>query len=228
MTFHSQLRPIFLKTFVIIYLMKHQSHYLRIVRLSFGISLLVYLLSREKLPNWLPFYTFQTNLLVGVWFLFAGISPGENGKPTFWMKDSIKGAVTTYITITGLVYNLVLIPYEVAWLGHISSTSIVTHMVVPTIMILDYCLSPVLEKPSWRNLYIVTGYPLLYAAGTIIRWFFIRTWPYPFIDPAQVGSMPKLIFNYFTLFAVHVGMAAVYVSLARWKFRRTGNPEQEK
>jgi hypothetical protein len=198
--------------------MKPDSLYLRIFRLSFGISLLVYLLTKENLPAWLPYYTFQTNLLVGTWFTLAGAKPGEEEKHTFWMKDSVKGAVTTYITVTGLVYNLVLIPYEIEYAGHISTSSVITHMIVPVIMILDYVLAPASEKPSWQKLYFWLTYPILYAAGTLIRGIQTGFWPYPFIDPEKVGSIPQLIVNYIGLIAVHAGLSAIYLAVGRRKW----------
>lgn len=200
--------------------MKEKMTPLRIVRLVFGLALITYVFTRGKITSWLPFYTIQTNLMVGAWFTLAGIMPEREQKHTFWMKDAVKGSVTTYITITGLVYNLVLIPYEVAHYGRISTTSIITHMIVPTVMILDYLFTSTKENPKWSQLYFWLVYPLLYAAGTLIRAAFTGFWPYPFIDPAQANSTPQLIVNYIAVLAAHVGLAALYLAIARKKWTK--------
>lgn len=175
--------------------------------------------TNDKFPYWLPFYTFHTNLFVAFWYILAGALPYKD-KPSFWLNTSLKGAITTYITITGLVYNTLLIPVERAFRGYIPFASIVTHIFVPLIMILDYLLSPVVDKPDWRRLWLWLSYPLLYGAGILIGGSISGKYPYPFIDPQQVGSIPQLIINYVALILFHLGLAAVYLAIGRRKFNR--------
>jgi hypothetical protein len=120
-----------------------------------------------------------------------------------------------------LIYNLVLIPYEVANYGRISTTSIITHMIVPVIMILDYLITAAKENPNWRHLHFWLAYPLLYAIGTLIRAACTGFWPYPFIDPSQVGSTPQLIINYIGVLGAHIGLAAFYLAIARKKWKKS-------
>lgn len=191
----------------------------RIIRILFGLGLLVYLFTDEKFPYWLPFYTFHTNLFVAFWYILAGAFPHKD-KTTFWFHTSVKGAITTYITITALVYNTLLIPVERAYRGYIPFASIVTHIFVPLIMILDYSLSPVVDKPDWRRLWLWLSYPLLFAVGTIIDGSISGKYPYPFIDPQQVGSTPQLIINYAALILLHLALSALYLAIGRRKFNR--------
>ena len=191
----------------------------RIIRIIFGLGLLVYLFTNEKFPYWLPFYTFHTNLFVAFWYILSGAFPGKE-KPAFWLHTSLKAAITSYITITGLVYNTLLIPVERAFRGYIPFASIVTHIFVPLIMILDYLLSPVVDKPDWRRLWLWMSYPLLYAAGIVIGGSISGKYPYPFIDPQQVRSIPQLIINYAALMLFHLGLAALYLAIGRRKFNR--------
>ncbi|HET59909.1 MAG TPA: hypothetical protein ENN32_06030, partial [Chloroflexi bacterium] len=56
----------------------------RVIRIIFGLGLLVYLFTDEKFPYWLPFYTFHTNLFVAFWYILAGALPIK-GKLSFWL-----------------------------------------------------------------------------------------------------------------------------------------------
>ena len=199
--------------------MKYEGKTQRVIRIIFGLGLLVYLFTDEKFPYWLPFYTFHTNLFVAFWYILAGAFP-HNGKPSFWLHTSVKGAITAYITITGLIYNTLLIPVERAYRGYIPFASIVTHIFVPLIMILDYLLAPVVDKPDWRRLWLWLSYPLLYAAGVIVGGSISGNYPYPFIDPQQVGSILQLIINYAALILLHLGLAALYLAIGRYKYKR--------
>lgn len=196
--------------------MQYKNNTQRIIRTVLGIGLLVYIFTNAKMSYWLPFYTFHTNVFVGAWYILAGLLPGKN-QPALWLKDSVKGSITTYITITGLVYNAVLIPVEREMVGYIPFVSIVTHIFVPLLMIADYLLTPTVEKPKWKNLPGWLSYPLAYAAITLIHGAISNFYPYPFIDPNQVQSTGMLIFNYSILILIHAGIAALYLFAARKK-----------
>ena len=219
MIISQMLRPISFKFLVIIIGMEQKKAIIRIFRAVFGIALLVYMFTNEKMSYWLPFYTFQTNLFIGIWYILAGVFPG-NGKANFWLRDGFKGALTTYITITGVVYNLVLIPYEVAYVGYLPTSSIITHMIVPVVMIVDYLITPAVVQPQWKKLPYWLIYPLSYAAITLVNGALTGFYPYPFIDPESVGSIPRLVLNYIVLVLAHLGLAAGYLAIARNKWKR--------
>lgn len=216
------LRPIFLPTLGIIETMDYQKSTTRIIRTLIGVSLLIYIFTNTKMSYWLPYYTFHTNVFVGLWYVAVGLFPGKQ-KNTFWIKDGFKGAVTTYITITGLVYNAVLIPYEKSFLGYIPLVSIITHSVVPTMMILDYIVTPTVSKPDWKKLPWWLSYPWLYAAFCLINGAISGFYPYPFINPTMVRSTGMLVFNYIALILVHAGLAAIYLAIARRKAAKQTN-----
>ncbi len=199
--------------------MNYQSKLSRVLRTIIGISLLVYLFSNEKMNYWFPYYTFHTNVFVGLWYVLSGLFPGKE-KPSLWVKDAFKGAVTTYITITGLVYCTLLIQVEIAYVGYLPFASIIIHMVVPVLMIADYVFFPVVLSPQWKRLPFWLTYPILYALFTLIRGAIIDFYPYPFIDPNQVNTTLQLVINYVGLILLHVGFAAFYLAIARRKWNR--------
>ena len=200
----------------------YQKKTTRIIRTLIGASLLLYIFTNAKMEYWLPFYTFQTNVFVGLWYLFSGLLPGKE-KPSFLITDSFKGAITTYITITGLVYNLVLIPVEIAYVGYIPFVSVVTHMIVPVMMVTDFIITPPVKKPQWKKLPLWLTYPIVYAAITLLNGAINDFYPYPFIDPGQVNTTAQLVFNYIALFLIHLGLAGLYFFIARKKWQKTNN-----
>ena len=198
----------------------YQKRSTRIFRTIIGASLLIYIFTNAKMSYWLPFYTFHTNVFVGVWYLFSGLFPGKE-QPSFWINDATKGAITTYITITGLVYNLVLIPVEVAYVGYIPFVSIVTHMIVPVMMVIDYLITPTVKQPQWKQAPLWMTYPMIDFVSIQIMGAISDFYPYPFIDPSHVNSSPQLFINYIILLIIHIGLAALYLTIARRKWRKS-------
>ncbi|NSW53660.1 MAG: Pr6Pr family membrane protein [Anaerolineae bacterium] len=181
-----------------------------ILRALLGTALILYLLLEIRLPNDLVYYTYQTNLLCGAWWLAAGLFPRSKlaGK-------AFQGSVATYITITALVYNTVLMQMEIQYRGYIAFSSILTHMVVPGLMLLDYLAVGKTGKLRWQILFPWMGYPMAYLGQVLILGAVTGRYPYPIIDPAATASSAVLIFNYAILFLLHIAVAAGMVGYTR-------------
>lgn len=139
----------------------------------------------------ISFFTFQSNLLIAIWFLFGAIY--HNQKNKIWiLKPYTSIALTVYITLTCLVANLYLLP-----LGLISnnitnndnsgtiSGSILKqiliqetlHFLIPLVTIVYLCLFYEFEKKElkdYQDLFTkktisISLYPMLYSIYALLR-----------------------------------------------------------
>jgi len=86
------------------------------------------------------FYTIQTNLWVGLWIVFSLVSYADEKKQSGKL-NAIHGAVVLYITVTFLIYALILAPLHDPETLFDQFVTICTHYIVPIAFILDYVIS---------------------------------------------------------------------------------------
>ncbi|AHI53591.1 hypothetical protein SSABA_v1c01790 [Spiroplasma sabaudiense Ar-1343] len=83
-------------------------------------------------------YTFLSNILVITWLIYSGIFHKNENKNRF-QSQGYALAISTYISVTFIVYNFVLIPVE-GWPSSASdqATTIIDHMVNPIVMVVYF------------------------------------------------------------------------------------------
>jgi hypothetical protein len=131
--------------------------------------------------NYFSFFTIQTNILVAVVLLIAGLtSLGERPTRTF---DSVRGAAVAYIALVGVVYGVLLSGYQAELQTNVHWADTVVHKIIPIVMVVDWLLAPPSREIQFRKAYIWMVYPLVYLAYTLIRGPQVDWWPYPFLNP---------------------------------------------
>ena len=139
------------------------------------------------------YFTVQSNILCGVYWLIGGLSPRTR-------TNQLSCLVTTYITLTGIVFIFFLDDgfletiYTKLLLGEISDVihyfamigSIFAHFLIPFIAILDFLLFS--DMRGSRQGKIVFAYPFAYLALTLIYSRISEKYIYPFLDPAFMGG----------------------------------------
>jgi hypothetical protein len=133
----------------------------------------------------LPYFTIQSNLLYAVVALVAVIRP---------VRPVVKGAATLYITITGVVYHLLLAnsasPF---WEGPIHRNVLhavgnqLLHTVVPLLAVVIWLLVDEHGTLRWRYAVYWLAYPLAYLAFALIRGLIVHSYPYGFVDAGAIG-----------------------------------------
>ena len=150
----------------------------------------------------LLYFTIQSNLILvacigyavwATWRNVAGPSP------------LLKGAATVYISITGLVYNLILAKALAAsplppgtiivpLIGGTLSNDLV-HIIAPLMAVLDWLLLDVHGRLRWQYPLRWLVYPLAYLAFILIRGLLVHGpfvypnlhYPYPFLNVDKIG-----------------------------------------
>ncbi|MFD7074303.1 Pr6Pr family membrane protein [Nocardioides sp. NPDC059952] len=140
------------------------------------------------LVNFFSYFTIQSNL-----FALAALVAGafwaltRTGPEPVWIAVLL-AAATTFMTITGLVYNLLLRGIALAatpWANE------VLHLIGPIFLILDLFFAPPRRRLPWRTVGVVIAWPILWVVYTLLRgenvvspltgegWWY----PYPFLNP---------------------------------------------
>ncbi|WP_199523591.1 Pr6Pr family membrane protein [Micromonospora craterilacus] len=139
----------------------------------------------------LPYFTIQSNIAVG---LVAGYAAWRawQGRPD--PPAAVKGAVTLYITITGVVYHLVLanpaspfaMPEPDRALGEALGNQFL-HTVVPLLTVADWVLLDRRGRLRLRYALWWLAFPLGYLGFALLRGLVVHRYPYPFVDVGALG-----------------------------------------
>ncbi|GAB3438404.1 Pr6Pr family membrane protein [Streptomonospora sediminis] len=143
------------------------------------------------------YFTLQSNCALAVCFAFAAWAAwrGRAGLP-----GGLKGAITVYILITGLVFNFVLAdgPTQVTaanagqfvdgpW-WFVDSSDLL-HGVTPLMAAADFVLFDRHRRLRWHHAPVWLAYPIAYLAFVAVRGeLFPQTaYPYFFVDVSMLG-----------------------------------------
>lgn len=163
-----------------------------------------YLIENKVITNdrsgsiFLLFFTNQSNIFVDVYFILYAFGIFGNKKLfDFTHKEEIRGGVTLYILITGIIYCCVLMPFAPSffpfpnmgkmWFSNVVNTW--NHMFIPLLATVLWFF-PVNDKPIKKcktSLYYLI-YPIAYFVFSIINGAKINFYPYPFLNGEQLWS----------------------------------------
>lgn len=136
-----------------------------------------------RIGNYFSFFTNQSNLIASAVLFLGGIASGQRGVPAV-----VRGAAVLYLSITGVVYGLLLsdlseqLQLTLPWVDR------VLHKIIPLVMVFDWLVDPPRGPIPWRSALLWLLYPLLFLVYTLVRGPFVAWYPYPFLDPAQPGG----------------------------------------
>ncbi len=136
----------------------------------------------------LPYFTIQSNLAVG---LVAGYAVWR-GRPD--PSDVLAAAVTLYITITAVVYHVVLanpaspfaMPQPDRALGEAFGNQLL-HTVVPLLAVADWAVLRRHGRLRLRHALWWLAFPLGYLGFALVRGLVVHRYPYPFLDAGELG-----------------------------------------
>ena len=177
--------------------------------------------------NFLSFFTIQSNLASAVVLVIAAVWTWTKGKDAAEDSPGIAIAlacVTTYMIVTGIVYNTLLRNVELPQGVTVPWSNEVLHVVAPLLLLADLFFAPKRRGLSWRTVWIIVIYPIAWVVYTLVRAPLITApatgapywYPYPFLDPNLQGG-------YLGVAVYVVGIAAAIVGagfLVVWAGRR--------
>jgi hypothetical protein len=156
----------------------------------------------------LSFFTILTNLLVTLSLSIVLIGPGSR-LGVYFSKPSAITSIAVYITIVGLVYNLVLRPLSNPK-GMDQVADELLHLIIPVLYVLYWLI--IVSKGALKWKYLVPGsiYPLAYSIYLLIRGSMTGHYAYPFMD-VNVHGYPTVVFNMFLVVMVYLLIGLIFL-----------------
>ncbi|MCJ7935495.1 MAG: Pr6Pr family membrane protein [Chryseobacterium sp.] len=163
----------------------------------------------ETTIRFFSFFTILTNLIIALYFTFNII---ENNSSQFARSGTLT-AITVYILIVGLVYQIVL---RQTWnpVGLQKVTDELLHSIIPLFVIIYWYLYENKKGLHYRMILSWAVYPLLYLIYILIRGSFSGFYPYPFMNVAELG-WAKVLANAFLILIFFIGLSALLIRLKK-------------
>lgn len=188
----------------------------RALRLALASLLLVALvsqlfigLSRSDLTivRFFSYFTVLSNTLAVVMLVMLAGSPGRDQSPGFAL---FRGAVTVYMSVTGLVYVALLAPNLADLAVPEPWIDWTLHVVGPLALALDWFFSPPAGsiRPSAPATWL--AFPAIYLGYSLIRGPMVQWYPYPFLDPGEVSGYGGVALWCGVVLIVIVGLGFLY------------------
>ena len=171
----------------------------------------------ETIIRFFSFFTILTNLIVAICVTVLLLKP--NSKWGRWfLKPAIFTAITVYITIVGVIYNVILrFLWQPQGLQYV--TDELLHTVIPLLFILFWFLYVSKTGLKYKNALPWLIYPLLYVVYTAIHGAITGFYPYPFVNVGELGY-GKVLINTCGLLIAFLGLSLFLIAVAKFVSRK--------
>lgn len=162
--------------------------------------------------NFFSYFTILTNLLVAVTLTAPLLAP-RSALGRWLASPSPRAAAAMFIAVVCVTYHLIL---RELWdpQGWQMIADYALHYGVPIAFLLDWLLLVPKGLLSWRAPLRWLGYPLVYAAWTLVHGHLTAFWPYPFVDVGKLGQQAVMI-NMAGFVLVFLVLGLIFIALDR-------------
>lgn len=183
-----------------------------------------------SVTNFFSFFTIQSNVAaIAVFLIGAALLLRGSGPDPHWFLV-LRTCVTTYMVVTGIVYNLLLRGVQLPQGATLEWSNEILHVAVPILILLDWLFAPGRTPVAWKTIWVVIIYPLVWVVYTMVRGPFTPNevlgepfwYPYPFLNPNLPGNDVQSVVFYIILIALVIAAtsAGVIGISRRWKSLR--------
>ena len=157
--------------------------------------------------NFLSFFTIDSNLIAAAVLLWTVLAR----KPSAAL-DVFRGAATLYMTITGIVFAILLTNIEVNLTLPVVDT--ILHKIIPLVMIIDWLFDPPRPRFTLKQIAGWFIFPAAWLIYTLVRGPMAQWYPYPFLDPRSAGGYALVSVYIIAIFVVGAIISAFLVFIA--------------
>jgi len=147
--------------------------------------------------NFFSFFTIESNVFAAVALVVAAVrgwTRDEDRDPR-WLA-LLLAAVSTFMMITGVVYNLLLRGIELPQGQTVPWSNEVLHVIGPLLLLADVLFAPRRRALPWGAIGTIVMYPIVWAVYTLVRANLVTApgtdqpwwYPYPFLNPHLQGG----------------------------------------
>lgn len=166
----------------------------------------------EATVRYFGFFTILTNILVALALTLPWLAP-ESRAGQFFDRPSVRTAILAYIIIVAVIYHYLLAKL---WnpQGWQLIADTIEHVVTPALYVIDWVLFVPKGTVKWKSAVVWLGYPLVYAAYSLIHGAVTGFYPYPFINVSNLGY-DKVLINMAVLVLVFLGLGLALIGIDR-------------
>ena len=166
----------------------------------------------ETSVRFISFFTILTNSLVAIYFTLTVLKL-DNRLRNKLDKPGTLTAVTIYITVVGLVYQILLRHiWEPKGLQMIIDEML--HTIIPFLVILFWIYFENKKSIAYNQIPKWLIYPFTYLVFILIRGHFSGFYPYPFVDVSKLG-IKNVLMNSTGLVIVFIAISALFIKIGR-------------
>jgi len=162
--------------------------------------------------NFFSYFTNLSNLFAAVVLMFGAsrlFTSGTAMEPS----DRLRAVSAVNMTVVGIVFAILLRNVDLgSLLPWINS---VLHYIMPCVIVLDWLLQPPRIKLDRKLILQCLIFPAIYLAYVLVRGSHAGWYPYPFLNPSNVGGYSGV-----AIYAVGIGAASL---VASWSLVALGN-----
>lgn len=167
--------------------------------------------------RFLCYFTILTNLLIGICTSYLLLNPLSKGG-RFFAKPQTQTAITVYILVVSLVYNIIL---RSQWDPQGAQLVVDTflHSIIPAVFLIYWIAFVPKNELKWKQVFPWLLYPLIYTVFILIRGTIMNEYPYPFLDVTILGYTDALI-NGAGVLVIFLILSLVLVAYSKWVTRK--------
>lgn len=154
-----------------------------LVLAAIGQQLALHAAHHFSFANFFSYFTVLSNLFAALVLLVSASVPTLSERP--WLS-LLRYASAVQMAIVGLVFALLLRNLDVGLMQAWINT--VLHYLMPVAVVLDWLLAPPPSPLARKALSKALVLPALYLVYTLLRGQQTGWFPYPFLNPANVGG----------------------------------------
>lgn len=166
--------------------------------------------------NFFSFFIIESNLIAASVFLVTGVAALRSvGDSRFVM---LRGLATLCMTMTGVIYFLLLRGLEASLQTPIPWVNTVLHYVMPLAVLADWFVAPPGRTIQFKRALRWVLFPTAYVAYSLLRGAVVDWYPYPFLNPDE-RSYARIAVTCAVMLVAVVGLTALLAA-------RTGSEKQ--
>lgn len=137
-----------------------------------------------RLGNFFGFFTIQSNIFAVLLLMAAAMLRKPERTVLF---DFVRGGVTLYVTITGVIFALLLDGHQEAVQTATPWVDVVVHRLMPIVVLADWLIDGPRYRLPLRSAVWWLLYPAAWFTYTLFRGASVHWYPYPFVDVSTLG-----------------------------------------
>jgi hypothetical protein len=180
---------------------------------AIGRQLAIHTQLGASLSNFCSYFTNLANLfaagtlLAGAW-LWRGSDPPRS-------FDVVRAMAVINTTVVGVVFSVLLRNVELGSL--LPWVNFVLHYLMPVVAIVDWIAWPPRARLGRNDLLLCLIFPAVYLSYILIRGDIVGWYPYPFLNPANVGGYDGVALYAVGVTATFVIGGWVLITLGNWR-----------